>query len=123
MCFSAGASFASGIIISSVGIATIKKIQNPKQIVFASIPLILGIHQIVEGFLWLALQYPTFSEIQKLSSYLFLIIAQIIWPLLMPISVLAMENNLAKKKLLCVLRRNSWRIFCIRVLTRRLNEM
>jgi hypothetical protein len=49
MCFSAGASFAGGIIISAIGVITIKKVHKPSQIVFACIPLFFGFQQIAEG--------------------------------------------------------------------------
>lgn len=51
MCFSPEASFAGGIIISAIGVATVKKIHNPSQLVFASIPLFFGVQQITEGVL------------------------------------------------------------------------
>ena len=56
MCFSAGASFAGGVIISAIGVATVLKVHKPSQIVFASIPLFFGFQQFVEGFVWLILQ-------------------------------------------------------------------
>ena len=34
MCFSAGASFASGIVISAIGVASVKKVYKPSQRVF-----------------------------------------------------------------------------------------
>ena len=55
MCFSPEASFAGGIIISAIGVATVRKVHNPTQIVFASIPLFFGIQQIAEGFVWITL--------------------------------------------------------------------
>ena len=39
MCFSPEASFAGGIIISSIGVVTIKEVHKPSQLVFACIPL------------------------------------------------------------------------------------
>lgn len=58
MCFSPEASFVGGLIISSIGIATIKKVHKPSQIIFASIPLFFGVQQIAEGLLWITLPYP-----------------------------------------------------------------
>ena len=53
MCFSAGASFVSGIFISAIGVASVKKVYKPSQRVFAIIPLLFGIQQLAEGCLWL----------------------------------------------------------------------
>jgi hypothetical protein len=49
MCFSAGASFVGGVIISGIGVATVREVHKPSQLVFACIPLFFGIQQIVEG--------------------------------------------------------------------------
>ncbi len=100
MCFSPEASFTGGIIIFSIGIATVKSVHKPSQLVFALIPLFFGIQQITEGFLWLSLQNPEFPNIQKLASTIFLIIAEVIWPIAIPLSVLLMEENKTKKRIL-----------------------
>ncbi|MDD8017336.1 MAG: hypothetical protein PHP42_03065 [Bacteroidota bacterium] len=102
MCFSAGASFAGGVVVSSIGVAVLKKVHKPSQIVFATIPLFFGIQQIAEGFIWVALQYPEYAHIQQSSTYLYLIIARVFWPVMIPLSVLFMEENRKKKKILLV---------------------
>jgi hypothetical protein len=103
MCFSAGASFTGGVIISIIGVATIREVHKPSQLVFACIPLFFGVQQVVEGFLWLTLPDTDFIHIQKIATYLFLIMAQVLWPSMIPVSVLIMEENRRKKKILGVL--------------------
>lgn len=100
MCFSAEASFAGGIIISAIGVATVTKVHKSSQLIFASIPLFFGIQQFTEGILWLTLPNPDAITIQKVSTYLFLIMAQVLWPMMIPLSVLFMEEDRKKKKLL-----------------------
>lgn len=103
MCFSAGASFIGGIVISGIGIATITKIHKPSQLIFGSIPLFFGIQQIAEGCLWLTLPDTDYVTLQKISTYWFLIMAQVIWPSMIPLSVLVMEENTRRRKILKVL--------------------
>lgn len=103
MCFSPEASFAGGVIISTIGIATILKVHKPSQIVFASIPIFFGIQQIIEGILWLALPNPEYMGVQKVFTYLFLIMAEVLWPMMIPFSVLLMEENKKRKRVLRVL--------------------
>jgi hypothetical protein len=103
MCFSAGASFTGGIIISAIGIATVKEVHKPSQLVFASIPLFFGLQQIVEGSLWLTLPNPEYLELQKIGTYFFLVMAQILWPMMIPLSVLIMEEKMKKRKILRIL--------------------
>jgi hypothetical protein len=103
MCFSPEASFAGGIIISVVGIATVLKVHKPAQIVFASIPLFFGLQQIAEGFVWLTIPHPEFILVQKFATYLFLIMAEVLWPTLLPISILLMEESIKIKRILRIL--------------------
>lgn len=100
MCFSAEASFAGAIVISAIGVATMTKVHKPSQLVFASIPLFFGIQQFTEGILWITLANPSYVSIQKFSTYLFLIMADVLWPIMIPLSVLFMEKNKKKKKIL-----------------------
>jgi hypothetical protein len=100
MCFSAGASFAGGVIISAIGVVTIREVHKPSQLVFASIPLFFGLQQFVEGCLWLTLPNIDFLSIQKITTYIFLILAQVLWPTLIPVSVLLMEESGKRKRLL-----------------------
>jgi len=67
MCFSAGASFVGGVIISGIGVATIREVHKPSQLVFACIPLFFGVQQIVEGCLWLTFQGADYVNIQKIA--------------------------------------------------------
>ena len=103
MCFSAQASFAGGAIISAIGVATLIKIRKPSYLLFASIPLFFGIQQIAEGSLWITLPLSGYDGVQKISTYMFLIMAQVIWPIMIPLSVLFMEEVKKKRKILYVL--------------------
>jgi hypothetical protein len=103
MCFSAEASFAGGIIISAIGVFTIKKVHNPSQIIFACIPLFFGVQQITEGVLWLTIPLTEYAALQKAGMYIFQIMALVIWPLMIPLSVLYMEESKKKKKTLVML--------------------
>ncbi|MDP1678318.1 MAG: hypothetical protein Q8L88_15780 [Bacteroidota bacterium] len=105
MCFSPEASFAGGIVISSIGVAVVrkaKKVQKPSQIVFAGIPLFFGVQQIAEGFVWLALSDPEYARLQNIGTYLFLFMARVLWPMLMPLSVLLMEEDHKRKNIMWV---------------------
>jgi len=103
MCFSAGASFVGGVIISGIGVITVREIHKPSQLVFACIPLFFGVQQIMEGFVWLALRNADFINIQKIATYCFLVMAQVFWPTLIPFSVLLMEKNKKRERILIIL--------------------
>ena len=97
MCFSVEASFGAGIVLSVIGVASIKKVEAPSQIAFASIPLIFSVQQITEGFLWLALSNPVYASLQQATTYIFLFLAQIVWPVWVPLAILLVEKNDKRK--------------------------
>ena len=97
MCFSATASFSAGVVLTIVGVATIKKSQSTNQKLFASIPFIFAAQQIVEGFLWLALPNPEYPLAQEGLTYAFLFVAQIMWPIWVPISILMLTPKVDRK--------------------------
>jgi len=103
MCYSAGASFATGVIISAVGVATVIVVHKPSQRLFAIIPLLFAIQQFAEGCLWLTLQSSDYELVNSICNYIFLITAQVIWPVLMPLSVLLMEEDSKRRRLLRIL--------------------
>ena len=103
MCFSATASFAGGVIISAIGVAVVTKVHKPSQLLFASIPLFFGLQQFTEGILWLTIPNPEYASIQKIATHIFLIMADVLWPTLIPLAVLMMESNARKRKIMRLL--------------------
>ncbi|WP_430972539.1 DUF6629 family protein [Sunxiuqinia rutila] len=103
MCFSPEASFVSGAVITVIGVVTVRKVHHPAQLVFAVIPLFFGIQQFAEGVLWLSLFTDGSETIRIFSTYFFLVMAEVIWPSLIPVSVLLMEKNEKRRKILRVL--------------------
>jgi hypothetical protein len=102
MCFSTGASFGASIVLSVIGVAALKKAKAPHQVPLACIPLIFAVQQFSEGFVWLYLSNPHFAW-AKASPYLFLLFAQIVWPLWVPVSVAILEPDIKRKKILTLL--------------------
>lgn len=102
MCFSAGASFVGGVVISVLGVATIGKATKPTQKLFAFIPLIFGFQQFVEGILWITLRSNGGHEqLQNITTYIFLITALVIWPVVIPLSMWFMEK-IKKRKIILI---------------------
>lgn len=98
MCFSAGASFAGGAVITALGVVILKKSYKPEQRLFSTIPLLFGLQQISEGFVWVALQNQGNDLMLTISGYLFLIVAVVIWPTMLPLSVLKMEKIKTRRR-------------------------
>ena len=103
MCFSAEASFIAGSGLLLAGVATLKKVSTPSQLVFASVPLIFSVQQFSEGFLWISLTDSAYAEWHKPLTHVFLFFAQVVWPAWIPFAFLLIEKDAKRKKLLKVL--------------------
>jgi len=102
MCFSASASFGASTVLLVIGAAAIKKSETMPQRLLACIPLIFSIQQFSEGVLWLSFMHTEYFYWRTMATYGFLIFAQIVWPFFVPLSVLQLEENPTRKKILAV---------------------
>lgn len=103
MCFSATASFTAGTILSAVGLVTLK--QSPKKTkFFAAIPLLFGLQQLIEGFVWLSLVH-SLPTLNIFATHGFVFFSHLLWPIYTPYAVGLMEPSNWRKKIIsaCVL--------------------
>jgi hypothetical protein len=100
MCFSSEVSFTASALLTAGGIVAVKKISSKEQFFFACIPFIFAAQQLAEGFLWLSYTHAQFEQYRRVATVVFLIVAQVIWPSWVPLSVLMLEKNPFRKKVL-----------------------
>ena len=98
MCFSASASFGAGALLTGIYVATKRKTTSPSQTYFASIPLIFAAQQITEGFVWLSLTGTAYASMQQVTTYIFLFIAQVVWPIWVPYSILKLQQKEQRRR-------------------------
>ncbi len=100
MCFSAAASFTAAAVIGGVGVATLAQKPKPKDLAFAAIPAIFAVHQAIEGAIWLHL-HDGAVPYALIAAYL--LIAQVLWPAYIPLSVILMEPKRRRRPALWIL--------------------
>ena len=100
MCISAEVNFAAAAVIGSIGIATMSHTKHPREVLLASMPLLFGLHQFIEGFVWLGLDQKIGTLALHNASFLFMLYAQAILPFLMPLSVLLVERPGWRRKVI-----------------------
>ena len=102
MCFSATASFSAGAVLTVIGYSSIKKVNQSSQYLFAAIPLLFAVQQFAEGILWIVLPSESYMQLEKIATSVFIIIAQIVWPFWVPLSIQQVERNIFVRKILSV---------------------
>jgi hypothetical protein len=90
VCFSAEADFVSGAAIGVVGLATLAKVEHPREIPLAALPLALALHQVVEGFVWLDLDGGA-SRSTGVAVTIYLLFAWALLPVLAPLAIMLIE--------------------------------
>ena len=100
MCFSTTASFAAGIVLSGIGVTTIIKSKEPAQKMFAAIPLVFGLQQFAEGFVWLSLMQAWPQLYHQIAVHVFLVFAMIVWPVWIPLAICYFEPNWLRKRVI-----------------------
>ena len=99
MCFSATASFTAGVPLLLVGVMTISRVRNRKDLLYALIPMLFAIQQLIEGALWLT--FPAKAPLLKMVlTYAYSVFSHVLWPMYIPISVLLLEPVAWRRKVL-----------------------
>lgn len=87
-------------MISAIGLTALRKARQPQLRLFAAIPLLFGVQQLIEGMIWTALPMaPQGTLIYGLTQgYAFFI--GVCWPVLFPLSLILIEPGRSRRKLM-----------------------
>lgn len=97
MCFSAQASFIAGVGLLGLGTVTVKRVQARKELLYALIPLLFGIQQLLEGMLWLTFSHHA-PMLNTWLTTLYLLFSNVLWPVYVPLAVLALETVIWRRR-------------------------
>lgn len=100
MCFSATASFGAAGLLTVLGALSIKKAHPSAMRLFAATPLIFALQQACEGIIWLTWGKPDWDFLLMNATYIFLFFATIWWPFWAPATLLVVEKDAWRRKLL-----------------------
>lgn len=105
MCFSAEASFTGAAVLATIGGITLNKVKNNKRLLLlALIPLIFALQQFFEGIVWLSSpQTEPLNTTTSIAKWGYLVIALLLWPVWIPLSVYVAESIPWRKTLLLLL--------------------
>lgn len=100
MCFSATASFGAAALLSCIGALSVYKMPSKKYAMVAAIPLLFALQQASEGIVWITLNQADCVSLARIAMQAFVIVAWIIWPIWIPLSLLIIERNAVSKRML-----------------------
>jgi hypothetical protein len=98
VCFSATASFVGSGVLATIGIATLTKVKHRRELLFAALPTLFAVHQVIEGFVWLGLHGTLSPAMAHNMGAAFILYAQGLLPFLIPLSVLLFESDAKNRR-------------------------
>ena len=92
MCFSAQADLVGGLVVSAIGVDVVRHVGGRRDhLALAAVPLLLGVHQLVEAFVWWGLQGDTSAGVGRAATWIYLLIAFVVLPIYVPVAILLLE--------------------------------
>jgi hypothetical protein len=98
MCFSPEADFTAGSVVAAVGVHTVRQTRAPRELVIASLPLLFGLHQLIEGFVWLWLQGHVSGTIGHVAREVYVVFAHAVLPALVPLGFVLLEPERRRRR-------------------------
>ncbi|HEV7524716.1 MAG TPA: DUF6629 family protein [Acidimicrobiia bacterium] len=98
MCFSPDADAVVGGIVVVIGVDALRHVREPKQILIASLPLLFGLHQIDEAFVWWGLQGHVSESVERVGVWVYMLFALAALPALVPVAVFAIEPSAGRRR-------------------------
>jgi len=98
MCFSPEGDLIGGIVVTAIGVDACLHLRGrPEYRSIAPFPILLGLHQIDETFVWWQLQGHVPHAIGVVAMWIYLVFAFVVLPILVPTMVLLLEPRNRRK--------------------------
>jgi len=91
VCFSPQADFVAGAVVAGIGVETLRRVRVRRELIVGALPLLFGIHQLVEGFVWLGLRGQVSPGLGNVAKETYIIYAHAVLPAIVPIGFMLLE--------------------------------
>ncbi|HWD56344.1 MAG TPA: DUF6629 family protein [Acidimicrobiales bacterium] len=100
MCFSPEGDLVGGIVVTAIGVDAYKHLHGrSNHLLFATVPLVLGIHQLDESLVWWGLEGPVPHSIERVAMWIYLLIAMVVVPILVPLSIWKLQPTSRRRRI------------------------
>ncbi len=101
MCFSPEGDLIGGIVITAIGIDAVRHLHGRVEFRYlAPLPIILGVHQIDETFVWWQLQGHVSHAVGVVAMWIYLLFALVVLPTVVPAILWMMESEKARRRVM-----------------------
>jgi hypothetical protein len=99
MCFSPEVDLVAGVVVTAIGVDAIRRARSTEEMPLASLPLLLGIHTLIEVFVWRGLEGSGSASVGDAAIWVYLAIAFIL-PVWVPFAVRGVEPSRRRRTLM-----------------------
>jgi hypothetical protein len=98
VCFSPEGDLVGGLVITAIGIDACRHLHGRNnQLLFATVPLVLGFHQLDESLVWWSIGGPVPASIGRVAMWIYLLIAMVVVPVLVPLAIWKLEPTTRRR--------------------------
>ena len=88
MCFSPEGDLVGGVVVTAIGVDAYQHLRGRNdRLLFATVPLVLGVHLLDESLVWWSLEGPVPHSLGRVAMWAYLVIAMLVVPVLVPLSI------------------------------------
>ena len=98
MCYSPEADVIAGLVVGAIGIDTVRRVDDRRYLALASVPIVLGAHQLIEAVAWWGLRGQVPAEAGVTAATTYLVLAVGVVPFLVPLAVMRAEPDAAQRR-------------------------
>jgi peptidoglycan/LPS O-acetylase OafA/YrhL len=98
MCFNAEVSFAAAGVVGAVGVAGLRYVRHPSDLLLAGLPLAFAAHQLSEGITWRLLDADDAMSCTGPSVRAWVLFAWVLLPVWIPLTVALAEPDAARRR-------------------------
>lgn len=93
MCFSPEADFVAAAVVGTIGVATLRQVREPRELIVGALPMLFALHQFVEGFVWLSLRGQVSTGLGQAAIDVYVVYAYAVLPIIVPIGFWLIEPS------------------------------
>jgi hypothetical protein len=100
VCFSPQADFVAGAVVAGVGVETLRCVRARRELIVGALPLLFGIHQLVEGFVWLGLRGEVSRGLGDAAKEAYILYAHAVLPAIVPLGFMLLEPDRRRSRVM-----------------------
>ena len=97
MCFSAEGDLIAGVVVGGVGVDALRHVRHKREVGLAALPLIFGVHQMIEAFTWWGLDGSVPTALGEAATWVYRTIAFLL-PVVVPLAILSLEPDPRRRR-------------------------